>query len=304
MSIFDPITDLLGGGLSNALGMKNNEHYNNPYDEEYLKRSINNQGQIYGQQQNLAQALQQQMAGQGPNPAQTQFMGNAQNNIANAQGLIASQRGLNPALAARMGANAASHANQQAALGSALLQQQQQLGATSNLGNLYGQMQQGNLGYQQNYNNAQQSAQGLNAKVSEANTSRNSGMIGGLLNAAGGALSGGLLSGIGGGGMSAESLNSNSNDAMQNKGYYGFGSTMGGGYSQGGQVQGSPQVAGDSQKNDTVHAMLSPGEIVVPRSMAHDPEKAKEFIDHLLKGEKKTGDYGEVVKARRKKAGK
>jgi hypothetical protein len=33
--------------------------------------------------------------------------------------------------------------------------------------------------------------------------------------------------------------------------------------------------------------MLSPGEIVIPRSKADDPEAAKAFIDHLLKNKKR-----------------
>lgn len=39
-------------------------------------------------------------------------------------------------------------------------------------------------------------------------------------------------------------------------------------YKQGGQVPGQAHVPGDSPANDTVHARLSPGEIVVPRSLA------------------------------------
>ena len=70
----------------------------------------------------------------------------------------------------------------------------------------------------------------------------------------------------------------------------------------GGFVPGQAQVAGDSTKNDKVDAKLSPGEIVIPRSHAHDAEKAKEFIDHLLKGEKKSKtEYKDVLEARRKK---
>ena len=46
---------------------------------------------------------------------------------------------------------------------------------------------------------------------------------------------------------------------------------------QGGKVPGTAQEHGNSPKNDTVPAMLSPGEIVVPRSHASDPEKAAAF---------------------------
>lgn len=57
-------------------------------------------------------------------------------------------------------------------------------------------------------------------------------------------------------------------------------------YRDGGAVGGRAKVAGDSEKNDTQPAMLSPEEIVLPRSitMAPDaPEKAKEFVEALLK---------------------
>lgn len=46
---------------------------------------------------------------------------------------------------------------------------------------------------------------------------------------------------------------------------------------EGGKVPGRAVVKGDSPKNDLVPAMLSPGEIVVPRSQANDPKKAAAF---------------------------
>jgi hypothetical protein len=49
----------------------------------------------------------------------------------------------------------------------------------------------------------------------------------------------------------------------------------------GGNVPGDASVQGDSLKNDTVHAMLSPGEIVIPRSVAQssDPvDGAAKFV--------------------------
>lgn len=46
----------------------------------------------------------------------------------------------------------------------------------------------------------------------------------------------------------------------------------------GGHVPGKAKVAGDSEMNDTVDAKLSPGEIVIPRSIANDPNAAREFV--------------------------
>lgn len=56
----------------------------------------------------------------------------------------------------------------------------------------------------------------------------------------------------------------------------------------GGHVEGKAKVKGDSPKNDTVHAMLSPGEIVIPRSIAKgSEEQILDFVKHIL--EKKNG---------------
>lgn len=54
--------------------------------------------------------------------------------------------------------------------------------------------------------------------------------------------------------------------------------------SEGAIVPGEPEVAGDSRRNDKVHAMLSPGEIVVPRTIAPHPEAVKRFVQHLAHG--------------------
>lgn len=47
--------------------------------------------------------------------------------------------------------------------------------------------------------------------------------------------------------------------------------------SDGGRVPGEPEVFGDDSRNDTVHALLSPKEIVVPISASTDPDKAAAF---------------------------
>lgn len=56
-------------------------------------------------------------------------------------------------------------------------------------------------------------------------------------------------------------------------------------YLEGGQVDGKAKVPGDSMKNDTVHAMLSPGEIVLPRTIAHNPEpdRVMAFLNRIRK---------------------
>jgi hypothetical protein len=58
-------------------------------------------------------------------------------------------------------------------------------------------------------------------------------------------------------------------------------------FAGGGQVPGTPEVDGDTEKNDKVHALLSPGEVVLPRSVAKNPRKAASFVQGLI-------DDGEV----------
>lgn len=53
-------------------------------------------------------------------------------------------------------------------------------------------------------------------------------------------------------------------------------------FEAGGPVPGKAKVAGNSLKNDTVPAQLSPGEVVLPRTISHDPKKAKAFVEHLM----------------------
>ena len=53
-------------------------------------------------------------------------------------------------------------------------------------------------------------------------------------------------------------------------------------YASGGPVPGKANVPGNSLKNDVVDAKLSPGEVVLPRTVAHDPEKAKRFVELLM----------------------
>jgi hypothetical protein len=367
----------MGGFLSGILGTDSQYQASpyqsgNPYSQTVLQDELSKQAEVYRGQQALAQALQQQMNGNGPNPAQTQYQQNVQNNVANAQGLINSQRGLNPALAARMGSNAASAANQQAAMQSSLLNQQQQLGATQNLGNLYGQMQQGNIGQQALYTQAHQGAMQTNAAVANANQQAAQGIVGGLLNSAGPALGvlahGGMVKGYADGGMTDDpqamnysSMTEPASNRPQSqagkflKGFDSMGNTNAGNVSPvltqgfgslgamganpalsaaisgskrkpmsmpllsdpkslsavggaaefgpemamvaahggrvpvnfkpGGKVPGKAAVKGDSFKNDTVPAIVSPGEIVLPRSitMSNDaPERAKKFVAAIL----------------------
>lgn len=73
----------------------------------------------------------------------------------------------------------------------------------------------------------------------------------------------------------------------------GVASFAGLGLSDGGPVPGRPQVFGDDSANDTVPAMLSPGEIVLPRSVTHaeNPEAAAAAFVQAVKEHRGTQCY-------------
>ena len=61
----------------------------------------------------------------------------------------------------------------------------------------------------------------------------------------------------------------------------------------GGMVPGTPKVPGDSPKNDTVPARLSPHEIVLPRTVAqapNAPQQAAQFVNAIKSGGKMPGN--------------
>ncbi len=69
--------------------------------------------------------------------------------------------------------------------------------------------------------------------------------------------------------------------------------------SHGAVVPGQAPVQGDSDRNDKVPAMLSPGEVVLPRSVTQSSDpvaKAAEFMKHLRSP--KSQGYGGVIQAR------
>ena len=54
-------------------------------------------------------------------------------------------------------------------------------------------------------------------------------------------------------------------------------------FAQGGVVPGNSPFPGDNKKNDTVAALLSPGEVVVPKSVLADPEIAR-LVQSIMEG--------------------
>ena len=351
----------LVGGVSSSLTPQNT--YNVPVGQSTV--------QIQNNQQALAQALLAQSQGQGPNPAQAALNQQTNQNIQQNQGMIASQKGINPALATRLAAENAGNMNQQAAGQAATLQAQQQLGAQGQLGTVYNQEQQGT-----------NAANSINAGTSAQNAAANQNTASGLLNGAGAAVAalahGGMVQKFDSGGQ-VSSSQSIANSILQQAGVplWGAGNnssgsssgsknsaselpnSLMGGPSQGmsmaggagdagaaggagdlivaaahggkipphlslvqdifhpqagtaqlkangGKVPGTAKVPGDSPQNDTVKTMLSPGEVVIPRSVMQSKDPAKEaakFVaDHLKKSGKSSEGSPEDFKAALKKA--
>lgn len=297
----------------------------------------------------LADQLEQQAAGKGPSLAQLQLQQATQANAAQAASSVASQKGINPALAARMIMQNQQAANQQAAGQSAMTRMQEQMAARSMLGSALsaqrgqdisqqnasaqlmgsaGQLQgqQNQLGLTQAAENARlkMQAQQINAQTAVANMQAQQGMLGGLLGGIGGAMaqgssgsgSGGGSGGGGGGGMAyggevgddigkIDSAISPDDGIKTPEKKEGLGSVIGAIASLfpfGGEVPGRARAAGDSPTNDTVPAMLSPGEIVLPRTVAQSedaPERAAKFVEAVRRHNGGADGYANLLAQRR-----
>jgi hypothetical protein len=255
------------------------------------QQGIQNQGNVYNQ-------LAQVAAGQGPNPAQAMLNQATGQNVANQAALMAGQRGAatNVGLMARQAGQQGANLEQQAVGQGANMQAQQSLQALGGMGNLSTQQvgQQMNaqqaasqlaaqsqgamLGAQGQFNQGQiQSQQGYNQSQA--------GIMGGLLGGLGAAGSafaskkahGGMIDGYANGGEV------NHHEFFQK--FFDGGVTGASLESGGSVVPGHAAMPNDSLKNDTVPAMLSPGEIVIPRHIAthpHAPELASKFVAAVL----------------------
>lgn len=260
--------------------------------------AMQQQNGLQAQQGQLSQALQAQAAGYGPSLAQMQLQQATGQNINNAASTIASQKGINPGLGARLIAQNQAAMQQQAAGQSGMTRLAEQQGAQNALAGLYGQQQAGalqqaglggqllgtagglqnaqNAGLMQNAFTPQQmnlqaqladqqakmDAQRINAGVAQQNNQMSNDILRGAISGAAGA--GAMAMGMSGGGMVSSCV----------PGYFG-----------------GALVPGDSPRNDTVPAMLSPGEIVLPRSVTQDEdaeEKAAAFV-HAIKARKSKG---------------
>ncbi len=280
-----------------------------------IDQQYGQQQETYAQQQNLANMLLAQSQGQGPNPAQAQYNQNV-GQAAKAQGsLMASQRGAssNPALIARQAAMQGAAMQNQASGQAATLQAQQQLAAQQALQQqqqsmasnaLQGQniQLQGAAAQNQTITQGQLGAQNINANVANQNSAQKGNMLGGLLSGGGAASSLGSMFASGGEVSDPQLLPFNAFDTKQDKGKGGGG---GAGVmalaalQKGGNVPGKAAVKGNSLKNDKVPALLSPGEVVIPRSITESPDMEKKAIEFLKHIKGKSGGYKKVADAKK-----
>jgi hypothetical protein len=284
----------------------------NPFTQDFNKDAAANQalaGQMNGfanngaqaqtaaQQQDYINALRAQANGQGPSVAQAMMNNSLQQNVANTNALAASAKGnSNPILAQRMAMQQNSQSAQQAAQMGAVGRMQEQLNAQGQLGGALANMRNqdmqnsglfNNLGL--NYNNLALQNKGAGLSASNANLTQD---------------------------MNAKNINASiatGNTAAQNaatqtvvggvlSGGAKVGAAIATGAHTGGVVPGKATVKGDSIQNDKVPMALSPGEIVIPKTMSSDAEKAKAFVEHLLGSKGKSSDktgYAKVLEAQR-----
>lgn len=322
-----------GQGVMNMLNPQNNFQAQAPNIamQNQLPRIANNQAAqqaTYNNQYNLAQTLLGQSQGQGPNPAQAQLAQNTANNVNTQGALMASQRGAsaNPALMARQAAMQGANIQQNSVGQAATLQAQQQLSAQQNLMQQQQNMQnaalqsesigQGAMAAQNTAVTAGQlGAQGLNQRTAAENAQGTRGLTNTILGGASSLLglsSGGMVPNYDLGGImhydappipgidNSASLDSSKDSFKTGQGFgKGIGKFLNA--SKGGKIKGKAEVEGNSEENDKVPALVSPGEIVLPRSVTMAPDmekKAIEFLRHLKSGKK---DYGSVMEARKQK---
>lgn len=163
------VSSLLGGGSGSG------------YQAQEDPNALANLQAQQNQEAQIAAQLQQTASGQGPNIAGAQLQQATNQNIANAAGLVASTKGLNPALAARLAGQQAAQAGQQAAGQSAVASGQQALAAQGQLASL-NQSQQGVI--QSGIN----SANSANGQIANTNAQGQQGILGGAIGGAGSAL--------------------------------------------------------------------------------------------------------------------
>jgi hypothetical protein len=254
---------------------------------------------VGAEQAALAEALRAQAEGRGPSLAQMQYQRALEASQAAAASQLASARGLTPAQAQRLMLTRQASAQANAASQSAMLRLQEQQAAQAALGNLLTQRRQqellggqlaaglygtaGSLGTQQAISQAelnqraQAAAMGLSQQQFAQETQRSAAATGAL-----GAFGQTLLTA----GKPPQPAATGSTPATGLAPAAGTKTSARGGDIGKHLVPGKARFKGDTRSNDTVPALLSPGEIVLPRSVAQAedaPEKAKDFVSAIKK---------------------
>lgn len=241
--------------------------------------------------------------GRGPSIAEMMLKANNERTLAQQLSAAKANRAVNPALAARNLSNAATQQNmntaQQGAIARLQEQRQQQQAFADYLNN--------NLRNQQAFLGGGLAAG--QAQTQAANTRLNANAQQGA--AIGKGISDAIGAGVGGfmGGGDSGKMEGALNDAFSTGRQIEGTPNVGSGYdgvefmaAHGGKVPGKPKVKGDSPSNDTVHAKLSPGEIVVPRTVAaKSPEAIMAFIEAAKKSapkKKENFSFGGLVAAK------
>jgi hypothetical protein len=265
---------------------------------------------IAQEQQRLADALRAQAEGRAPSLAQMQFQRALEGSQAAIQSQLASARGLSPAQAQRIAAR------QQAALGanaagqSAEMRLREQIAAQAALANLLAQSRQGALGGYQTAAELNARERGLRAEIASGIQTRDFGRSQNLTSAILNSIPavGPLIASIVDSTTKKSNATSPGVEGFDTLPYQGEDPNAGLGIpsvvspenlARGAEVPGKAKYRGDTRSNDTVPAMLSPGEIVLPRSVAQSPnapDKAKQFVE-AIKTKKKPSpkDYTQAL---------
>ena len=244
--------------------------------------------QSRGAQMALLAQLQAQAAGRGPSLAQMQLQQATDQNMQQAMsmGLSSQAQGMNPGSALRAASRARAGIQGQSAAQSAMLRLMEQQQAQQQLAGLSTNMRGQDLGVA-----GQQAGLDLNRQGQEAAIHKqNNPGWGAEIAAVGQALPviGGMFNPKGGGGGNQLHSSVSQGSSMAQPEFTGLypqmrsgGSPVGGNHGLLGYAHGGPV---DSPQNDTVPAMLSPGEIVLPVSVAQAvdaPERAAAFVEMI-----------------------
>ncbi len=222
------------------------------------------------EQRRLAEALRAQAEGRTPSLAAMQYASALEQSQAAAASQLASARGLSPAQAQRLLMTQQSAARAGAAGQSAMMRLQEQQAAQGALANVLAQQRQQSL-------LGASTASGIGAQAGQLGLAQQQ--------------------------MEQQRLIAEQQIRRQEEAAMEAGVTSAlqsgtkaglafAGKAKGGEIKGRAQYSGDTRSNDTVPALLSPGEIVLPRSVAQDedaPEKSKKFVEAIKKQKKPAG---------------